>query len=287
MKIILDFSPLALFLIMIGVGMSVNIKSFFEVFKNLKALLIGLLSQMVILPLIGFLFAIFAPIDHVFKLGIILITCVPSAVTSNYISKLVDGNVALSVSLTSITACFSFITIPFILLIVAPGVLDRTDIFQELNFIKMSLGLLMITTVPVLMGVFVSRKFSVFAKKINKFYSIFSLLLFVTTVIAALASEWNVVINLYESIGLLVISLALVVLITSYTLVNLINLNEANKKTIIIESFIQNAAMAIIVGGTALGAGNGYLAIAVLYALLQYKILLFLWCVIKFFKKFN
>jgi BASS family bile acid:Na+ symporter len=230
------------------------------------------------------LFAIFAPIDHFFKLGIILITCVPSAVTSNYISKLVDGNVALSVSLTSITACFSFITIPFILLIVAPGVLDRTDIFQELNFIKMSLGLLMITTVPVFMGVFVSRKFSVFAKKINKFYSIFSLLLFVTTVIAALASEWNVVINLYESIGLLVISLALVVLITSYTLVNLINLNEANKKTIIIESFIQNAAMAIIVGGTALGAGNGYLAIAVLYALLQYKILLILWAANKFFK---
>ena len=145
----------------------------------------------------------------------------------------------------------------------------------------------MITTTPVLIGVFVSRKFSVFAKKINKFYSIFSLLLFVTIVIAALASEWNVIINLYKSIGLLVISLALVVLITSYTLVNLININEANKKTIIIESFIQNAAMAIIVGGTALGADNGYLAIAVLYALLQYKILLFLWCVIKFFKKFN
>ena len=242
---------------------------------------------MLILPIIGFLLAYFVAVDTTVKLGIILITCVPSAVTSNYISKLVDGNVALSVSLTSITACFSFITIPFILLIVAPGVLDRVDIFQELNFIKMSLSLLMITTTPVLIGVFVSRKFSVFAKKINKFYSIFSLLLFVTIVIAALASEWNVIINLYKSIGLLVISLALVVLITSYTLVNLININEANKKTIIIESFIQNAAMAIIVGGVIYGTKSGYLAIAALYALIQYKILFVLWGTNKLFKKFN
>ena len=60
------------------------------------------------------------------------------------------------------------------------------------------------------------------------------------------------------------------------------NLNEANKKTIIIESFIQNAAMAIIVGGAILGSENGYLAIAALYALLQYKILLILWATNKF-----
>ena len=80
------------------------------------------------------------------------------------------------------------------------------------------------------------------------------------------------------------LSLAIVILIISYTLVNLLNLNEVNKKTIIIESFIQNAAMAIIVGGLTFGANSGYLAIAALYALLQYKILLFLWTVNKFLK---
>jgi hypothetical protein len=60
----------------------------------------------------------------------------------------------------------------------------------------------------------------------------------------------------------------------------------ANKKAIIVESFIQNAAMAIIVGGVAFGLNSGYLAIAALYALLQYKILLFLWAGNNFFKKF-
>ena len=287
MNTIVNFSPLAIFIIMLGVGMSVSLKNFIEVFQDIKVLLIGLFSQIVILPLIGFLFVIFTPVDLVFKLGIILITCVPSAVTSNYITKLVSGNIALSVSLTAITASLSFITIPFILLILAPLALDEASVFQELDFIKMSLGLLLITTIPVFIGMFINTKFSMFVEKINKFYSIFSLMLFVIIILAAWFSEWDVIIGLYKSIGFLVAVIAITILITSYTLVNLLNLNEADKKTIIIESFIQNAAMAIIVGGVAFGAESGYLAIAALYALLQYKILLLLWTTNKFIKKFN
>jgi BASS family bile acid:Na+ symporter len=285
MNVILQFAPIVIFLIMLGVGMSVNIKNFIDVFKNLKVLFAGLFLQIIILPSIGFFFAIFAPIDLVLKLGIILITCVPSAVTSNYITKLADGNVALSVSLTAITACLSFITIPFILLIVAPIAIDGATLFQKLNFVKMSLSLLILTTIPVFLGVYVNTRFSIFAEKINKFYTFFSALLFSIIIFAAWISEWSSIIYLYKTIGLLVISLGVVVLITSYTLVNLFNLNETNKKTIIIESFIQNAAMAIIVGGVAFGDKSGFLAIAALYALLQYKILFLLWLTIKFFKK--
>jgi len=272
---------------MLGVGMSVSIKNFIKVFKSLKVLLIGLFLQIIILPSIGFFFVIYLSVDSVLKLGIILITCVPSAVTSNYITKLAGGNVALSVCLTAITACLSFVSIPFITTIVAPIVTDEASIFQELNFFKMSLTLLMITTIPVLLGIFINTKFSIFVEKINKFYSIFSLLLFVIVILSAWFSEWSSIVILYKSIGLLAASLAIVILITSYTLVNSLNLNEADKKTIILESFIQNAAMAIIVGGVAFGEKNGYLAIAALYALLQYKILLLIWAKNKIFKKLN
>jgi len=285
MNTILNFSPFAIFIIMLGVGMNVTIKNFLEVVKDLKVLLIGLVLQMIILPTIGFLFAIFAPVDLVLKLGIILITCVPSAVTSNYLTKVVDGNVALSVSLTSISACLSFITIPLILIIITPIMLEDASIFQELNFFKMSAKLLFVTTIPVLLGMLINTKFSMFAKKINKFYSFFSFLLFLIIILAAWFTEWNAIIDLYKSVGLLVLTLAVVILITSYTLVSLLNLNEANKKTIILESFIQNAAMAIIVGGVAFGDGSGYLAIAALYALLQYKIILLFFVADKFYKK--
>jgi len=285
MNIILQFAPIIIFLIMLGVGMSVNINNFIEVFKDLKVLLIGLSLQMIILPLIGFLFVILAPLDLELKFGIILITCVPSAVTSNYITKLAGGNIALSVSLTAITAFLSFLTIPFILAIVTPFAIDGDNVFQKLNFIKMSLSLLFITTIPVLLGVFINTKFSIFVKKINNYYSFFSLFLFMSIIFAAWFSEWSVIIFLYKTVGILALSLAIVILIISHTLVNLLNLNEANKKTIIIESFIQNAAMAIIVGGVAFGNESGYLALAALYALLQYKILIIVWAINKLFKK--
>jgi len=287
MNIILQFSPVAMFLIMLGVGMCVNIKNFIIAFKNLKVLLLGLFLQMVILPFIGFLFVIFVPVDDVLKLGIILIMCVPSAVTSNYLTKLAGGNIALSVSLTAISACLSFVSIPFILKIVAPSIINETSIFQELNFLKMSLFLLFITTIPVLLGIFINTKFSIFVEKINKFYSFFSLLLFLIIIFAAWFSEWNAIIILYKSVGLLALSLAMVVLIISYILVNLFNLNKADKKTIIIEAFIQNAAMAIIVGGVVFEANSGYLAIAAIYALLQYKILLSIWTISKVIVKFS
>lgn len=287
MNIILQFSPVAMFLIMLGVGMCVNIKNFIIAFKNLKVLLLGLFLQMVILPFIGFLFVIFVPVDDVLKLGIILITCVPSAVTSNYLTKLAGGNIALSVSLTAISACLSFVSIPFILKIVAPSIINETSIFQELNFLKMSLFLLFITTIPVLLGIFINTKFSIFVEKINKFYSFFSLLLFLIIIFAAWISEWNAIIILYKSVGLLALSLAMVVLIISYILVNLFNLNKADKKTIIIEAFIQNAAMAIIVGGVVFEANSSYLAIAAIYALLQYKILLSIWTISKVIVKFS
>ena len=287
MNIVLNYSPIALFLIMIGVGMSVNIKSLIEVYKNLKVLLTGLLLQMLILPTIGLCFAIFAPVDTAVKLGIILITCVPSAISSNYITKLASGNIALSVSLTAVTSSLSFINIPFMLIIVAPIILNEAIIFQEFNFKKISLPLFFIATVPILIGIFINTKFSIFVEKIKKFYSIFSLLLFLTIIFAAWFSEWDFIIGLYKSIGLLVLLLLVLILVVTYTLVNLFNLSEVNRKTIIIESLIQNAAAAIIVGSAFLGVESGYLAIAALYALLQYKILIFLWVINKFSYNLN
>ena len=151
----------------------------------------------------------------------------------------------------------------------------------------MSLSLLLITTIPVFLGIFINIKFSIFVEKIHNFYSIFSLILFSIVIFAALHSEWDIVVGLYKRIGFLVILLAVVVFITSYTFVNLLGLDAKNKKTIIIESFIQNAAMAIIVGEAVFGRESGYLAIAVLYALLQYKLLILFWAISKFLKKFN
>jgi len=282
MEIITKFAPLALFYIMLGIGMSTNIKNFVEVLKNLKVLIIGLTSQVIILPCIGFLFAIFATNDPVLKVGIILITSMPSAVSSNYITKLANGNIALSVSLTAISAILSFITIPFIFIVVSPMIMSESTVLQDLSFLKMSVALLLMTTVPVLIGIFINTKFSIFTKKINKFFSYSSLFLFLLIIFGAWISEWSTVNELYKSIGFLLLSLTVLILIIVNILVNVFNLNLQNKRTIIIETLIQNGAMAIIVGELTLGFGAGYISVAAIYALLQYKILCIWWATKKF-----
>ena len=282
MEIVTKFAPFVLFYIMLGVGMGTNIKNFFEILKNLKVLLIGLTSQIIILPCIGFLFAIFATNDPVLKVGIILITSMPSAVSSNYISKLVNGNIALSVSLTAISAILSFITIPFIFIVISPMIISENNVLQDLKFLKMSGGLLLMTTVPVFIGIFIRTKFSIFAEKISKFFSYSSLFLFLLIIIGAWISEWSSVNELYKSIGFLLLVLTLAILIIVNILVNVFNLNLQNKKTIIIETLIQNGSMAIIVGELTLGFGTGYMSVAAIYALLQYKILCVWWATKKF-----
>jgi len=282
MEIVTKFAPFVLFYIMLGIGMSTNIKSFVEILKNLKVLLIGLTSQIIILPCIGFLFASFATNDPALKVGIILITSMPSAVSSNYITKLVNGNIALSVSLTAVSAILSFITIPFIFIVVSTMIISEVTILQDLNFKKVSIGLLFMTTVPVLIGIFINTKFSIFVEKINKFFSYSSLFLFLFVIFGAWIAEWSSVIELYKSIGFLLLSLTVVILITVNVLVNVFNLNLQNKRTIIIETLIQNGAMAIIVGELTLGFGAGYMSVAAIYALLQYKLLCVWWATKKF-----
>ena len=282
MTIISKFAPLVLFYIMLCVGMSTNIKNFVEVFKNLKNLLIGLTIQIIILPFIGILFAILGTSDPVIKVGIILIMCMPSAVTSNYVTKLANGNVALSVTLTAITASLSFITIPFIFIVVCPILISESIVLQSLDFKQMSLSLLFMTTIPVFIGIFINTKFHIFIKKINKFFSYSSLFLFLLIIIAAWISEWLHVVDLYKRIGVLIVLLSVVILITVNFLVNIFKLNFENKRTIIIETFIQNGAMAILIGELTLGFGSGYMTIAAIYALFQYKVLCAWWLKNKF-----
>ena len=284
MEIVLKFAPAGLFYIMLGIGMSTNIKDFVDILKNLKVLLIGLTSQIIILPCIGFLFAIFATNDPVLKVGIILITSMPSAVSSNYITKLANGNIALSVSLTAVSAILSFLTIPFIFIVVSPMIIGEINVLQDLNFLKMSVGLLLMTTVPVLVGMFINSKFSIFAEKISKFFSYSSFFLFLLVIFGAWISEWSTVYKLYKSIGFLLASFTVTILIIVNILVNIFNLNLQNRRTIIIETLIQNGAMAIIVGELTLGFGGGYMSVAVIYALLQYKILCIWWGTKKFVK---
>ena len=107
--------PFGIFFIMFALGLNLNIKRFLRVFRKPKNFIVGLLCQTVVLPIIGLLTIYYLPLDKKFQIGILLLLIMPSAAMSNYATRIADGNVPLSICLTSICALFSFITVPLYL----------------------------------------------------------------------------------------------------------------------------------------------------------------------------
>ena len=135
MEVVNKFAPLAMAWIMFVVGTSTSINQFKEVIKFPKSLLLGFLTQVVFVPIIGIVIAYLSPVSDAYKIGILLLSCVPSAVMSNYLTKTINGNTALSISLTAICSFFSFITIPFflVLAVIFQGLLGKWTVTMLLK----------------------------------------------------------------------------------------------------------------------------------------------------------
>ena len=107
--------PFGTLFIMLALGLNLSISDFTKVLKKPNNLIVGLISQLIILPFIGLILVKAYPMKEEFQLGVFLLLTLPSAVMSNYATKLVNGNVALSIILTSLCALISFISIPIFL----------------------------------------------------------------------------------------------------------------------------------------------------------------------------
>ena len=109
------FLPLSLAIIMLGMGMTLIVSDFTKKKKKPKDILIGLTNQLIFLPIIGFSLAIAFNLSPVMAVGLMILATCPGGPTSNLITQVCRGNIALSVTLTAITSILSVLTIPFIL----------------------------------------------------------------------------------------------------------------------------------------------------------------------------
>ena len=114
MGIVTTIAPFALALIMLALGASLTVNDFTRVVKNPKEFLIGLVCQLVVLPIVGYLLIIILKTPLELALGVMLIAAAPGGVTSNVLTKFADGDVALSISLTAVTSLISIISVPFV-----------------------------------------------------------------------------------------------------------------------------------------------------------------------------
>lgn len=260
--------PLSLFLIMFGIGLSLRVSDFGGVLRAPKALAVGLIGQMILLPAIAFALAIAFQLPPEISVGLIIIALAPGGATSNMFTYLFRGDVSLSISLTALVSLITPFTIPLLTALSMSYFLGNSTDFS-LPLGKTILQLLLITLVPVGLGMLTLARWPAAATKIEtvlKWFSIFFLFLIIALIV--LKNRENMV-SFFAQAGLVTLILNLVVLALGYHLAKLARLSFAQSVCIGFEVGIQNGTMALVVTGTLIDNATMMIP-AVAYSLLMF-----------------
>ena len=158
MGIVTTIAPVALALLMLGLGASLTFQDFLRVLKNPKDFFIGFVCQLIILPLVAYSLIIVLKVPVELALGVMLIAAAPGGVTSNVLTKFADGDVALSISLTAFMSLVSIISVPFIIF-QSIDLLNIDYVEKEISITGIALKMFFVVTVPVILGMII-RKFA-------------------------------------------------------------------------------------------------------------------------------
>ena len=272
MNSILIVMPI-LTLLMFDLGLSLEWKDFLMVLKRPRPIVIGLLGQLVLLPVLAFCLLQFVSLPTTMLIGVMLIACCPGGSSSNVFSKIAKGDVALSVSLTFVSSIVTLITLPLIMGWVS-SYFGR-DVVIRLPVANLFIQNVITMLAPVIVGI-VLRKFkAALAMKMSAVLSrlAFPLLMFLAIVFFVV--HHNVIIENFGKVGLCVSALLLCCIILATMLGVLFRLRRSERRTIVIEVGMQNAAQAIAVASSPFVFNDAVIAVpAIIYALLMNVVLL-------------
>ena len=263
--------PFGVFFIMFALGLNLSIRRFLRVFNKPKNFIVGLLCQIVVLPIIGLIVINYFPMEKEFQIGVFLLLIMPSAAMSNYATRIADGNVPLSISLTSICALVSFITVPLYLNFFSNFLYNQNF---DLQLFAFSFKTFLFITLPVFIGIYLREKFSNFFRKYTFTLDRIAFALFLIIAFIAIYTEKNNLISYFDDVGV-IMSLILVIVFLSSSIITQVFIHDTpSKRAIRIEALLQNGAMGFVVGALIFSEIQ-YLVPITIYALLQYCFLLF------------
>ncbi len=248
--------PITIAIITLGMGLSIKLKDFKNIFLYPKAVIIGICCQMLLLPIIAFAIASLFNFDPVYKVGLIIISACPGGATSNLVTYLLKGNVALSISMTVLNSIITLITIPAV---VSLGLHYFTS--QEAN-ITLPVGatilkVFLVTVLPAYTGVNIRHYFPNTAKKIEKYQRfILPILLLGIYFGVIFIDEGDQKTNIFDHLSIAPYPFLLNVATMSmgWMVARWTSLRGINQFTISIEVGLQNSALAIFVAATLLNS---------------------------------
>ena len=260
--------PLALAFIMFTLGLGLSISDFSNVFKKPKNFLVGLVSQLIFLPIVGLVLVRIWPLPIEIAIGVMLIAAAPGGVTSNILTFFAKGDVALSVSLTAIMSLLSAVSVPIVLAI-SIGFIGDSSLPESISLTGIALSMFLIVTLPVLLGMGVRSFLNSLTLKIEKSARFISTLLFVLVLLGAILAERENVVSYFAQTGLVVLTLNILMMLIAFYWSGFFGTGISQKKAIAIECGLQNGTLAIFVGTTVFGGGL-YIIPAATYSLIMY-----------------
>lgn len=259
--------------LMFSLGLTLEGKDFLLVLRRFKAVLAGMAGQLVILPLIAWCVAMIFGLSPIFTIGLVLIACCPGGSSSNIFSMLAKGDVALSVSLTAISSIITLITVPLIMQWTTASVGEAVGITLPVGNLLMQNLVTML--LPILLGIGVRKWWPKAAAKIS---AVLSKLAFPALMLLAgifFVQHRDTIADNIAVLGSAVTLLLLCAVAVAAGLCYLFRLNTQERRTIVIEVGMQNAAQAIAIASSPFVFGDGRFAIpAILYALMMNVVLL-------------
>ncbi|MCK5906508.1 MAG: bile acid:sodium symporter family protein [Flavobacteriales bacterium] len=238
----------ALAIIMFGVAIEIEFKHFKEVLKHPKSMMVGVFAQFIALPVLTFLFILLIKPTASVALGMILVAASPGGNISNFMTSLAKGNSALSISLTAFATVMAIFMTPLNfsfwgnLYTETSGTLIpiKIDAYQMVKTVMLLLG------IPVILGLLFRKYFTELALKIAKPLKTFSLIFFIGLIVGALSMNFDFFIDYIHLIVLMVFAHNLIALFTGYSLAVVFKLPKIDRRTLSIETGIQNSGLALV-----------------------------------------
>ena len=259
--------PLGLAFIMFSIGLGLTVTDFTHVFRNPRAMLVGLVNQIVLLPIIGLVVLFGFEGRPEFAVGLMILAASPGGITSNLLSTLAGGNAALSVSMTAITSLLSIVTVPLIL-----GLSQHLFVAESMD-VAMPIGrvmgsILVITALPIALGMIWQKWKPASANWARPKARQLATIVFAMIVAFAFIGQMDNITSHFAEIGPRLLALNVLTMGLGLYSGRLLGLARADSITVALECGLQNAAMAIFLAVSVLG--NPILLVpAIIYALIM------------------
>lgn len=262
-------------LLMFELGLTLQPEDFKLFRKRPRPIIVGLIGQIVLLPLLAFVLGIVFALEPLFFIGIMLIACSPGGSSSNIFSMIAKGDVALSVSLTAFSSIITLFTIPVIMEFVVHFAGTHPDTEIRLPMGSLIIQNLVLMLLPIAAGIFLKHYQARMAEKMHKVLSriAFPALILLATIF--FIQHHNTITSQFEKLGLCISALILSAMGGGLLLSKWMRLRSQETRTLVIEVGMQNAAQAIAIASSPFVFNNDLMAIpAIIYALLMNVILL-------------